>query len=152
MGMRMQEIRLRKRIIGVEMQGISVGMWGMQGIRVEIWEIGVGMQRIKLEMQSNWGKNKDALMEIRHRRSGEGCHKKCICLQLNFMQKFFHKSCSFTFLAKDLFSEIYGFNAHYCKIHIPKLVCFCKIYHQFQLVLDHERCALSNAVVFFTKL
>ena len=48
--MRMQGIRLRKRIIGVEMQGISVGMWGMQGIRVEIWEIGVGMQRIKLEM------------------------------------------------------------------------------------------------------
>ena len=41
----------------VEMQQIIVGMWGMQGIPVRIWGIGVEMQGIRLEMQGNWGKN-----------------------------------------------------------------------------------------------
>ena len=32
----------------------------------------VGIKRIRLEMQQNWGKNKGVLIEMRHTKSGEG--------------------------------------------------------------------------------
>ena len=78
-------------------------------------------------------------MKMRHTKSGEGKkHRKCFCLQLHFS-------------AKVLFSQIYGLNAQNCKIHIPKRASILQNI-RLVLVLDHETCALSNAVGFFTKL
>ena len=63
------------------------------------------------------------------------------------MHIIFYKPGSFTFLVKDLFSQIQGFNAQNCKIHIPKTVAsFRNI--ALVLVLDYERNVLSNAVIF----
>ena len=54
----MQETRLGICGIGVEMQRIIVGMWGIQKKKKMIWGIGVAMQGIRLEIRKNWGKNK----------------------------------------------------------------------------------------------
>ena len=52
-------------------------------------------------------------------------------------------------MVKDLFSQILQyFNAQTCKIHIVNTVSFLKNI-ALNLVLDHEKCTLSNAVDVF---
>ena len=92
-------------------------------------------------MQWNWGKNKGEGMDIRHTMSGEGKKPQGMFLfTIKFYVNFFHKSGSFTFSAKDLFSQIQGFKAQNCKIHISKTVSSLQNI-TLVLVLDHERCA-----------
>ena len=71
MGVGIRWIRLRMRRIEIEMRQISVGMWGMQRIRMGIWER-MEIKRIRLEMRENWGKNKGVGIEMRHTNSGKG--------------------------------------------------------------------------------
>ena len=52
---------------------------------------------------------------------------------------------------KDLFSQILQcFNAQNCKVHIENTVPSLKNI-ALNLVLDHEKCGLSNVVDFFYK-
>ena len=57
MGVGIQGTRLRIWGIGVEKGGIIVGMWGMQGIRLEMLGIEMEIQGIRLEVRRYWGKN-----------------------------------------------------------------------------------------------
>ena len=59
---------------------------------------------------------------------------------ITFYVIFFHGLGSFTFLAKDLFSKSLGFNVQNCNFYFAKSTT--------NFGLDHERCTLSNAVVF----
>ena len=67
-----KRIRVRMSEIGVEMRGIRVCMWEMQETRARISRMKLGGLGIRLEMQSNWGKNNGLGKEIKHARSGEG--------------------------------------------------------------------------------
>ena len=54
------------------MWGISLGMLEIQGIRVGIWGIGVGMR------VTEWKSDIQGLEKGKN-------HRKCFCLQLHFM-------------------------------------------------------------------
>ena len=117
----MQGIRARKQEKRVEMQGIRLEIWGIYGIMVGIWGMGMDMQGIKIEMRGNCSKNKGVETKIVIQGVERGIKTIGNVFAYNYIScKFFHESGSFTFLAKDLFWQIQGFNGQNCKIHIPK--------------------------------
>ena len=128
--------------IGLKIQGIRVGMWGMQGIREGIWGMGVGMQVIRLEMRENWGKKKDVGMEMRH--------KHVFVYNYILCKNFFTKQVVSHIWWKICFRKFKVLMLKIVRSIFPKQYLFLQIITPL-LVLDYERCAISNTV-YLTKL